>query len=35
MKRYTIAAAFTVLIVLALANVAWAQSATNFAMVGI
>jgi hypothetical protein len=35
MKRYTVASALTVLTVLLLANVAWAQGATNFAMVGI
>lgn len=35
MKRYAVAATFTVMIVLTLANTAWAQGATNFAMVGI
>jgi hypothetical protein len=35
MKRYTVASALTVLTVLLLANGAWAQGATNFAMVGI
>jgi hypothetical protein len=33
-KRYTAASALTVLIMLALSNVAWAQ-ATNFAMIGV
>lgn len=35
MKRYTVTSVLTVLIVLVLANGAWAQGATNFTMVGI
>ena len=35
MKRYTVTSVLTVLVVLVLANGAWAQGATNFAMVGI